>query len=272
MQQVQLFYPRRKKMFMGSMGINVAQKTRPWVAAWWSVALPGFGHIHLGMYIKGFILMAGEIVFNLLANVNQSIYYTFLGQFEQANQVLNHQWTTLYCAVFVFSIFDAYRLAVEINKMAWLESKQAIRDFTQDTIRELELNAMDKRIPWVAAFWSFIFTGLGHVYSQRIVSGFIMLGWTVAITYHAKLHCLVTLTMLGQFDRLHEVAINYEWALFFPSIYCFGIIDAYEQAVTFNRLFKEEQAYHFQKRYGKNPIHIHYGGRKSSSKDTKLIE
>lgn len=243
-------------MRLGALSINAIHKTRPWVSAWWSIALPGFGHIHLGLYTKGFLLMMGEILFNLLGHVNAAIYYMFLGQFEQANQVLNNQWTMLYCAVFVFAIFDSYRAAVEINKLAWLESRQTERDFTRTTIQLFDINAMDKRTPWIAAFWSFLFTGLGHVYSHRIISGFLMLGWMVTIAFHSRLPYVVIFTLTGQFDRIHELPINYEWALFFPSIYFFGIYDAYQQSVTLNSLFKEEQIYYLQRKYGNNPAEI----------------
>jgi hypothetical protein len=254
LQQNRKSHPRYKKMFIGSLSVNVIHRSRPWVAAWWSVALPGFGHIQLGLYIKGFILMAGEIVFNLFGHVNAAMYYTFLGQFQRANQVLNYQWTTLYCAIFVFAIFDSYRVAVEINKMAWLESRQKIRDLTRSVVQGFDLNALDKRVPWVSAFWSFVFTGLGHIYCHRIVTGSLLLGWTVTVSFQAKLPYLVIFTLTGQFQRLHELAVDYEWALFFPSIYCFGIYDAYQQSVVLNNLFKEEQIYHLHNKYGKNPI------------------
>jgi TM2 domain-containing membrane protein YozV len=150
-----------------------------------------------------------------LGHVNEAIYYTFLGQFQRANQVLNYQWTTLYCALFVFALFDSYRVAVEINKMAWLESRQKIRNLTRNAVQGFDLSALDKRIPWVSAFWSIMFTGLGHIYCHKIVSGFLLLGWTVTIAFHAKLPYLVMFTLTGQIHRLHELAINYEWALFF---------------------------------------------------------
>lgn len=254
LQQVQIYHPRRTKMFMGALGSNVIHKSSPWAATWWSVAMPGFGHIHLGMYVKGFILMGGEIAFNLLGHINVAIYYSLLGQFHRANQVLGYQWATLYCAIFAFSVYDSYRVAVEINKMAWLEAKQKTRDFTRNAIQEMDINALDKRIPWLGAFWSTVFTGLGHIYSHRIVSGFLLLGWTVAIAYYSKLPYLVMYSFTGQFPLVHQIKIDYEWVLFFPSIYTFGIFDAYEQVVTFNQLFKDEQIYYLQNKYGKNPI------------------
>ncbi len=252
--QVQIVRPRRAKMNLGSLGINVIHNSRPWVAAWWSCALPGFGHIYLGMYTKGFLLMSGEIGFNVLGHINLAIYYTFWGQFQRANQVLNYDWSTLYCAIFVFSIWDSYRVAIEINKLSWLESKQEVREFRQNSVKEIDSNSLDKRVPWLGGLWSVMFTGLGHIYCHKIVSGFILLGWTVVVSYQSKLPHILMYSLTGQFNHIPELNINYQWFLFFPSIYFFGIYDAYEQTVTANQLFKEEQIYYLQNKYGNHPI------------------
>lgn len=256
LQQNQSFQPRRKKMYMASMGINFIRKSRPWVAAWWSVALPGFGHLHLGMYTKGLILMAGEIALNLLGHINGAIYYTFLGQFARASQVLNQQWTLAYCVVFAFAIFDSYRVAVELNKISWLESKQEVREFAVNSVYTMDLNAMEKRIPWVGAFWSMMLSGVGHLYNHRILVGFVLMGWMIVIDWFAKLPLGVIYSFTGQFGRISELGVNYEWALFFPSVFCFGILDAYSLTVTMNTLFKEEQVYYLKNKYGNNPITV----------------
>lgn len=103
------------KMDISPLGINYLHRSNPWAAAWWSAALPGFGHLHLGSYVKGFIFMAGEIFINLKARINLAIFYTFIGDFEKANHVFNERWGLYYMAVWVFAIYDAYRISIEIN-------------------------------------------------------------------------------------------------------------------------------------------------------------
>lgn len=238
------FQQRRKKMSIGPMGINLFRKHNPWMVVWWSVALPGFGHIQMGMYTKGFILMSGEIAFNLLAHINEAILYSFTGQFKVLHHVINNSWAILYCCVFVFSIWDSYRVAVAINQYTWLESRQGIRDFKYSAVKEFDLNFLDKRSPWVSVFWSMLFTGFGHLLCHRTIGGFTLLGWAIAIDLKAKLPQLIILSLTGQFNRIPQLGVSYEWLLFFPSIYLFGIYDAYYQTVAYNQLFQEEQAYY----------------------------
>ncbi|HEX9060162.1 MAG TPA: hypothetical protein VF941_08270 [Clostridia bacterium] len=49
---------RRPLGYTASYNSNILTLRNPWVTAWWSAAFPGFGHITMGIYIKGFILMA----------------------------------------------------------------------------------------------------------------------------------------------------------------------------------------------------------------------
>lgn len=46
---------------------------------WLSATFPGLGHIRLGSYLKGFILIALEIIINIKADLNLSILYSFTG-------------------------------------------------------------------------------------------------------------------------------------------------------------------------------------------------
>ena len=56
---------RRYNQFTSAFNTNYIHLRNPWVTAWWSAAFPGFGHIHLGVYLKGFILFFWEIIINV---------------------------------------------------------------------------------------------------------------------------------------------------------------------------------------------------------------
>lgn len=254
-QKVRISYPRRAKMDMGSTGINVFRKTRPWVAAWWSAALPGFGHMYLGMYIPGLILMSGEIGLNLLGGINLAILYTFTGQWHRIQESINYQGAIPYCSIFIFAIADSYRASVEINKHAFLESKQPVRGFQHSKVTQLDLNILDKRVPWVAALWSGAFAGMGHLYTHRIITGFILMGWYVAVVLMSKMGDLMIYTIFGPYDHIPQL-VNYEWLLFFPSIYLYSMYDAYNHAIVYNQLFKDEQVDYLRNKYGKNPLMV----------------
>ncbi|TWD99370.1 hypothetical protein FB550_1075 [Neobacillus bataviensis] len=248
--------PRRIKMEMGPFSLNYFDSKHPWVVAWWSAAIPGFGHIHLGLWLKGLILMSGEIIINLYGNVNLIIIYSFTGQFDRLNEgLINYNYIFLYGALYIFGIWDAYRVSVDINKVSYLESKQEVRVFRCYDVSSLDLNYLDKRNPWIAAFWSAVFIGIGHLYNHKLLNGFILLTWGFVAAIQTNLPYIIIYTLTGQFERINEV-IDYRWFLFFPSIYFFAIYDAYSSAVGYNRLFKEEQQYYLNSRFKGNKLEV----------------
>lgn len=255
MQEVIVYQPRRTKMKMGNWNTAFLHKTEPWVAAWWSAAFPGFGHMLLGMQLKGAVFLIGEIFLNFFGNINIALVYTFTFQWDQAREVINYDFAFFYTSIWVFSILNSYQLAVIMNKNTYLESKQKIRRFEFDIVRGYDINFLEKRTPWVALFWSCVFTGLGNIYCQRILLGFLLLGWTLATAINTHLPLMTLYTFTGQFDQIANV-VNYEWLLFFPSTYFFGIYCSYSSVVYQNQLFKEEQMYYFAKKYGRNVLEI----------------
>ena len=63
------------------IGTNLIYYKNPKMVAWWSAALPGFGHILLGQYIKGILLFVWEIVINVGSNLNLGLVSTLQGDF-----------------------------------------------------------------------------------------------------------------------------------------------------------------------------------------------
>lgn len=82
----------------------------------WSIAIPGFGQLLNGKYIKGVILIILEFIINMKANINTIIISSFLGQTELAVQQANYQWLMFYPCVYLFSIWDAYRDGIKQEK------------------------------------------------------------------------------------------------------------------------------------------------------------
>lgn len=256
--KVQIMEPRRPKMHLSAFGINHFRCSHPWSAAWLSALIPGFGHIHLGMHIKGLILISLEIMLNTLGNVNLAILYTFTLQFHKVHEVINYNWALVYAAIYIFAIWDSYRLSVEVNKLSYLESKQSIRNLKSAMINAFELDFLDRRNPWVATVLSVSFIGLGHLYCHRLLTGFTLIGWNMAIIYYSKLPELILYTFTGQFQLIPDL-VNYQWLLFFPSLFTFALYDTYACAVSYNRLFEEEQIYHLNGKYGANRLELNDG-------------
>ncbi|WP_079528964.1 hypothetical protein [Halobacillus hunanensis] len=85
------------------MGKNSIEKL------FWSIALPGFGQLLNGKYVKGILFIALEFIINVQANFNQVILLSFRGQIQQAIEQANYGWLMFYPCLYFFAMWDAYK-------------------------------------------------------------------------------------------------------------------------------------------------------------------
>ncbi len=238
---------RRPKAYTSPFATNLIHLRNPAVVALWSAVFPGFGQIALGQYAKGYILILWEILINTQSQLNLIILYTFTGRFQEATAIANPRWLLLYNAVFVFALWDSYRSTVDLNKLAVLADRGGDVS-TPVAMNSFAINYLDKQNPWVAAAWSMLMPGLGHLYVHRLPVGFFLLLWWVAIAYFSHLMEVVNYTFWMNFSQAAAVA-DWEWLLFMPSIHWFAIYDSYVNAVENNKLFAREQAGYLRREY-----------------------
>ena len=79
----------------------------------WGIALPGFPQLLVGLWFKGTLFVLLEIVFNVQSNFNQAIMYSFLGETEKAAQIINYQWLMFYPCLYMFAMWDAYKISIK---------------------------------------------------------------------------------------------------------------------------------------------------------------
>ncbi len=77
----------------------------------WSIALPGFPQLLVGLWFKGTLFVLLEVIINVQSNFNQAIMYSFLGDTHQASSVIDYQWLMFYPCLYMFAMWDAYKLA-----------------------------------------------------------------------------------------------------------------------------------------------------------------
>ncbi|WP_100012899.1 hypothetical protein [Lentibacillus sediminis] len=75
----------------------------------WSIALPGFGQLLNGKYIKGLLLIFLEFLVNVQGNINKIIVSSFLGNIEMAIEQANYQWIMFYPCLYFFAMWDAFK-------------------------------------------------------------------------------------------------------------------------------------------------------------------
>lgn len=240
------------RMAISPSGINILHNKSPWMPMWWSAALPGLGHLCQGEYFRGIVLMSWEILVNTKARLNLAILYTFTGRFERAGEVLDPGWALFYAVIFCFAVYDSYRISVELNIINRLGRKQPRRSNNRYQFMSFNtkgINFIDRGNPWAAAAWSALLTGFGHLYNMKAFKAVILLAWAVAVISLGNINQAIAATFNGDFRRAKEI-IDYQWALYFPSIYLFAIWDSYNDSVELNKLFSESQKNFLRRTYG----------------------
>ncbi|GAB3800411.1 hypothetical protein [Virgibacillus kimchii] len=91
------------------MGNHLNKKSRKLEAILWSVALPGFGQLLNGKYLKGLFFIILEIIINVMGNFNRIIVLSFNMEIERAIAETNYLWLMFYPCLYFFSIWDAYK-------------------------------------------------------------------------------------------------------------------------------------------------------------------
>jgi hypothetical protein len=243
---------RRQTAFVSPLGITQLHLRKPWVIAWWSMAFPGFGHLLLSKYLRGFLLIGWELYINSEAHINDAMVYSFCGQFALAKDVLEVRWMCLYTPVYLFAIYDSYRTSVDLNHIYVLANSENA-PFTPFEIGTFEINYLDKRNPWLALTWSFLMPGMGQLYIHRIMTAFFSLATVITTAYISHVLDAIQYSYMGEFAHAKEVAVT-QWLLFIPSIWGFSIYDAYTNAVENNKLFDKEQKRFLQENYQEKKV------------------
>ncbi|MBN6888776.1 hypothetical protein ACUXCC_003933 [Cytobacillus horneckiae] len=75
----------------------------------WSIALPGFGQLLNGRYVKGFVFIALEVLINVLSNFNEIIMLSFQGDIQGAILKADYQWLMFYPCLYFFAMWDAFK-------------------------------------------------------------------------------------------------------------------------------------------------------------------
>ncbi len=75
----------------------------------WSIALPGFPQILNGRYLKGILFIILEFLINVMANFNEAIRLSFIGNIEGAVSQANDQWLMFYPCLYFFAMWDAFK-------------------------------------------------------------------------------------------------------------------------------------------------------------------
>ena len=84
-------------------------RSNPYEKLLWSIALPGFGQLLNGKYIKGILFIFLEIIINVQGSFNEIIMSIFQGEIENAVVQANYQWLMFYPCLYFYAMWDAFK-------------------------------------------------------------------------------------------------------------------------------------------------------------------
>lgn len=246
-----------KLAHLSIFGTTQIHLRNPYIIALWSVAFPGYGHLLLSKYIRGFSLVLWEIYINQTTKLNTAMVYTFIGDIEAAKSVLDFRYMHLYIPIYLFAIWDSYRTTVDLNKIYLLNEKES-PPVSNLVLKPFEINYLDKRSPIMAFVWALAIPSTGQLYIHRIFGAVFTLILTVLYIHFSHFLEGVHYLLLGDLEKSAEV-VNKQWLLYMPSFYFFTIYDSYMNAVENNKLFDIEQKNRLRRYYQPQSFKIRKG-------------
>ncbi len=92
--------------------------------------------------------------------------------------------------------------------------------------------------PFAAAFWSACLPGFGQFYVRDYIVGIILGVWEIGLNLMSNLNLSIYYSFTGELQQSLEV-VDWQWGLFYPSVYVFNIWHAYDRANVINSELEE---------------------------------
>lgn len=87
--------------------------------------------------------------------------------------------------------------------------------------------------PIAALLWSFALPGFGQIYNEQYFLGIMFMICELGINTISQLNLSIMESFHGDFTKAHNI-INYQWGIFYPSVWCFSMWQAYNRAISIN--------------------------------------
>lgn len=87
--------------------------------------------------------------------------------------------------------------------------------------------------PFAAMLWSCVLPGFGQFYNKDYIVGAVLIGLEFIVNLNSNLNISLIDSFMGDINSAHHV-IDYSWALFYPSLYGYGIWQAFNYAIANN--------------------------------------
>lgn len=101
----------------------------------------------------------------------------------------------------------------------------------------LGITQLHLRNPFVVAFWSAMFPGVGHMLLSKYIRGVLLFVWEIFVNMGSNVNLAILYSFTGRFELAKQI-MHKEWLLLYLPTYVFAIWDSYRTTVTTNNLYK----------------------------------
>ncbi|MEH7178530.1 hypothetical protein [Neobacillus vireti] len=92
------------------------------------------------------------------------------------------------------------------------------------------------RNPYIIAWWSVAFPGLGHLLLAKYHRGYILIIWEVIVNVNSHLNQAMVFSFQGNIHLAKDI-LDTRWLLMYIPVYLFGIWDSYRSTVDLNAIY-----------------------------------
>ncbi len=89
------------------------------------------------------------------------------------------------------------------------------------------------RNPYVIAWWSAAFPGMGHLLLSKYIRGFFLFIFEVTVNLQAHINTAILYSFTGRFELAKNV-LDKRWLILYCSLYIFSVWDSYRTTVDIN--------------------------------------
>jgi len=93
------------------------------------------------------------------------------------------------------------------------------------------------RNPFVIAWWSLAFPGLGHLLLSKCLRGCLLFLWELFVNLNAHINLAILYSFTGRFQMAKDV-LDINWVLLYIPTYIFSVWDAYRTTIDLNHQYQ----------------------------------
>ena len=103
-------------------------------------------------------------------------------------------------------------------------------------ISTLGTTQLHLRNPFMIAWWSVAFPGLGHLLLSKYLRGYLLFVWEIYVNLNAHINLAILYSFTGRFQMAKDV-LDINWVLLYIPTYLFAIWDAYRTTIDLNHQY-----------------------------------